>query len=233
LNFRGIDLKKIIAFAHGQWDMYNAQDLDYKRLAGFACISNSLQDTSRELKTNVVPIVVPIGIHAPLFKDKCPTKIQRVGYGGSMEHHNFNKIEIKRGRLVKIACELAGVEFCPPTGKIKNLAMPAYYKTVDAVVMSSIEEAGGLPMMEAAASSKLCLGTDVGYFADNPTGVHLPFQEDQFVESLVYNIHKLNSDSIELKSLCSIGQEFAWKNYNWPEVIKKWIQFLKGVHDGN
>ena len=61
--------------------------------------------------------------------------------------------------------------------------MPEFYRSVDAVVTSSISEAAQLPVMEAAAAGRLVIGTPVGHFplrAYQGGGIIAPAAADKF-----------------------------------------------------
>jgi glycosyltransferase involved in cell wall biosynthesis len=107
--------------------------------------------------------------------------------------------------------------------------MVGYYKGVDSVIMSSTEEACGLPMLEAAAAGRLCIGTPVGYFAENGLkggGIQVSLEENQFVNevSAILNYYKNNPDQYRRK--CLDIQEYARYNYDWSKVIDQWIELF-------
>ena len=235
VDYYEIDKKKIVAFAHGQWDLYKAKEQGcdyYEELAGFAVISQTLKNVASSISGRLVdPKVCKIGIHTSLYKSKAPEALSVIGYGGSIHHVNYAGIDIKRGHLVETACKLAGVEFAPPRHKYKNLSMPAYYKTVDCVIMSSLEEAGGLPLMEASAASRLPIGTPAGYFGEYENtfhGVLVPYDEKEFVECTAYALSFFKSNSLAFKEHCQNANEFALNNYDWKNVIEDWVDLLNG-----
>ena len=112
------------------------------------------------------------------------------------------------------------------------MCMPAYYNSVDAVVVSSIEESAGLPSMEAAAAGRLVLSTPVGYFTDyGPAGggIILPLghpNESEFCSALTESLifYQQNSDAYVQK--CLEIQEFARETYDWKKHIESWVNFL-------
>lgn len=235
VDYYEIDKKKIVAFAHGQWDIYKAREQGcdyYEDLYGFAVISHTLscaalRITGRELN----PRVCRIGIHTDLYTSDPPESLSVVGYGGSMHHTNYSGIDIKRGHLVEEACKRAAIQFSPPKYKYKNIAMPAYYKSVDCVVMSSLEEAGGLPLMEAAAASRLPIGTAAGYFgeyAPHHNGILVPFDEKEFVDCTEYVLNLFKTGPSFFREQCRHANDFAKRNYDWSVVIEDWVDLLNG-----
>jgi glycosyltransferase involved in cell wall biosynthesis len=165
LHQRGIALNKIVSIAHGQWDILLAKrnsGVDfYSRLKGYAVISDVLKNKSIEFGVNRIPDIVKLGIHTDVFKRNISDRLLVVGYAGMKETKNFFGEEIKRGKLVEDAVTGMNVDL-RSFPEMNHLCMPSYYGIVDCVVMSSTEEAGGLPMMEAAAAGRLTIGTPVG-----------------------------------------------------------------------
>jgi glycosyltransferase involved in cell wall biosynthesis len=228
----GIPLNKIIAIAHGQWDILLAkhQHSDiYNQLYSFGVISNFLKTKCKEWGTSIEPKVVETGIHFDAFYSKPSDHLQVIGYGGIKQTYNFYREEIKRGYLVEKACEGIDNVRLQTSGAYNYLCMPAYYKTVDCVIMSSSEEAGGLPMLEAAAAGRLPIGTPVGFFEENAPkggGILVPIEENQFIESVKQTIlyYKNNSDAYVNK--CLEVQSYARDNYDWSKKIGPWLELL-------
>jgi glycosyltransferase involved in cell wall biosynthesis len=107
--------------------------------------------------------------------------------------------------------------------------MPSFYKTVDSIVMASSEEGAGLPMMEAAAAGKLCIGTPVGYFEHNGPkggGIVVPVEETQFIEKTANVLNFYKSDPAEYHKKCLDIQSYAREHYDWSKFIEPWVNFL-------
>ena len=218
--------------AHGQWDILLARqqaDQDfYPKLKGFGVISNVLKRKCEEWEISRVPDVVELGIHTEVYSGNVPNRLEVVGYAGSGETNNWYGVEIKRPKLVEMAIEKSGLELRRHEF-YNHLAMPAYYKRVGAVVMGSIEEAGGLPMMECAASGRLPIGTPVGYFEETASaggGVLVPMDADEFVNVTSMVLMGYKNDSIAYRAKCESVREFAIKNYDWSVKIEKWINLI-------
>ena len=231
LNSHGIPLSRIKTIAHGQWDILLAKehsDFDfYPMLAGFGVISNILQKKCAEWEISRVPDVVEIGIHCDHFWAEPVEKMESIGYAGSDEVINRWGVPIKRPHLVEKICGDLGIPMVRHQF-YNHLCMPAYYRRVDAVICSSIEEAAGLPMMECAAAGRLPVGTPVGYFEEHAGlgGVQVPMEEVEFVEmsKAVISFYKHNPST--LRSHAAAFQQYAKDHYDWSKRIYKWVDFL-------
>lgn len=230
LNY-GIAPEKIKSVAHAQWDILlsNSQigTAVYDRLAGYAVVSNILKQKSAEFGVPRIPQVTHLGIEFDRFYAAPSKQLSVVGFAGAFESRNFAGQEIKRGRLVKQACDSLNIPIAVP--QCHYLAMPRFYHNVDAVVMASTEEGAGLPMMEAAAAGRVTMGTAVGYYAENPDsiGIRLPLDENEFVAECQnkLNYFKLNPD--QYQETCKRNQEYARYNYDWRYHIESWVNFLQ------
>jgi glycosyltransferase involved in cell wall biosynthesis len=227
----GIPLNKIIAIAHGQWDiLLTLQGEDfYPHIHSFAVISNILKSKCKEWNISVEPKVVETGIHFDTFYALPSKQLQIVGYGGIKQTRNFYGQEIKRGHLVEQACANISNINLQASEVYSFLCMPAYYKTVDAVVMSSCEEAGGLPMLEAAAAGRLPIGTPVGFFEENAPkggGILVPLDENAFVEQTKQTILHYRDNPSEYVNKCLEVQAYARDHYDWSKKIHTWVELF-------
>jgi glycosyltransferase involved in cell wall biosynthesis len=228
----GVPLNKIIAVAHGQWDILlakkNANFDFYPCLKSFVVISNILKAKCEEWKISVTPKIAETGIHFDLFYNKIPEKLNILGYGGAVETFNFWGEKIKRGNLVKETADDLGMEL--KTHNFYNFnCMPSYYESIDSLIMSSSEEAAGLPIMEAAASGRLILGTPVGYFEEHApkgAGILLPLNENDFKKELKRNILYYKDNINEFKQKCLEIQQYAKDNYDWSKKISSWVELF-------
>jgi glycosyltransferase involved in cell wall biosynthesis len=233
INYK-VPTEKIVTVAHAEWDINIANLNNVKEITNnykihnYGVISQKLFDIVNLSGYDIKPKLVTNGIHFDMFYSKPSSNLSIVGFGGKMENYNFKKEEIKRGELVQKCVADAGLHF-KPNGEYHYLAMPGYYKSVDAIVMSSTEEACGLPMLEAAAAGKLCIGTPVGYFKDNVDmggGVKVRIEKDDFITDTteVLQYYKVNTEKYQKK--CLDIQEYARYNYDWKHVIDSWIQLF-------
>lgn len=234
LHYRyGIELERIIAVAHGQWDILLAKqqaDQDfYPKLKAFGVISEVLKRKCYEWEISRVPKIVELGIHTGIYDAPISSELRVVGYAGDQDRKNWYGVEIKRAHLVKRAVEnIDGVEL-KSHQFYNHIAMPAYYASVDCVIMSSIEEAGGLPMMEGSAAGRLTMGTPVGYFEENGTrggGIMLPLDENDFVGSARNWIRHFRDNPKRYRSNCQMVRDFARETYDWQYKIHKWVELI-------
>lgn len=233
LHRSGIPLNKIVAIAHGQWDLLLAKqntDIDfYNDIKGYGVISEILKYKSIEFGITRVPVITRLGIHFDMFYDTIPNGLSVVGYAGQKECFNFFQQEIKRGKLVEHAVQnISGVKLIEHNN-YNHLCMPGYYKDIDCLIMSSIEEAGGLPVMEAAAAGRLVMGTPVGYFESNANcgaGIELPLEENLFITKAREHIMYYRDNPGQYRTQCKISQQFAKDHYDWAVVIDDWINLI-------
>lgn len=226
-----IPLHKIVTIAHAEWDINLSQSNNVHQITNnydihsYGVISKKLFNIVDSMNYKIKPKLVTNGIIFDAFYQKPSNKLNIVGYAGSFSSFNFAGQEIKRGVLAKTATESVNLKFLL-NGLYNHLAMPGYYKRVDSIVMSSTEEACGLPMLEAAAAGRLCIGTPVGYFAENSLkggGISVPLDESGFVSQTcdILNYYK-NNDAEYIKKCLDI-QEYARYNYDWSKVVDQWV----------
>jgi hypothetical protein len=229
-----IPLKKISTVAHGQWDILlakqNATFDFYPELHSFGCISNVLVEKCKEWGFYTLPRVVELGIHFDLFYRKPSSTLKNIGYMASHEVKNFFGQEIKRGRLfddISRACTSLNFK---KHNFYHHLATPAVYSDLDAVIMTSSEEAGGLPMMECAAAGRLPIGTPVGYFEHNASkggGILAPLEEKAFVEFTTHVLTFYQNNPEIYTDACFYFQQFARDNYDWSSKIDNWMALFE------
>ena len=229
----GIPLNKIIAIAHEQWDILLAKkeaDIDfYPELHSYAVISQVLKDKSIEFNISVVPSIVKVGIHFDVFYQSIHNSLTNIGYGGRKETLNFFGVDRKRGHLVeKVVSNIKDLNLVSHN-YYNHLCMPGYYNKIDALVMSSLEDAGGLPAMEAAAAGKLIIGTPVGYFEENGKhggGVLVPLDELGFLNETRKTLLHYRDNPKEYMEKCEEIQNYARENYDWSETIHSWVELF-------
>ena len=230
----GTPLEKIVTVAHAEWDVNvananNVHDITNNySIHSYGVISDKLIDKVKSMSYNIRAKKVTNGINFEAFYSKPSDNLKNVGFGGKMQSYNFAGQEIKRGHLVQQVALQCGLEF-KPNGTYNYLAMPGYYKSVDAIIMSSTEEACGLPMLEAAAAGKLCIGTPVGYFAENGLkggGIQIPVDEKGFLLQSHDILEYYKNRPSEYFKKCLDIQEYARYNYDWKYVIDSWIELF-------
>ena len=232
--------EKILAVAHAEQDVQRllrfAGNDGIRRLAGFGVVSDSLTNSSLAIGITRVPTVLRQGIDCWFYESLIPGSLRRVGYAALLERKNEYGIEIKRGELVRKATELAGLEFKPAipsnnrNDSIPRAKMPAYYRSVDAVVMSSLQEGGAMPPYEAAAAGRLVIGTPVGDFprlALEGMGILAPLNDEAFVDFTAGRLDYYKTYPEFFRKKCQIIQANSHKR-DWPNVIGDWIHFAAG-----
>jgi len=234
LHRSGIPLDKIVTIAHAQWDLLLARrdsGLDFfNEVREFAVISTVLKTKAAEFGIVRQPKITPIGIHVDMFKSNIHQELKTIGYSGLKVTLNFFNEDCKRGHLVEKAVnDVAGLQLVVH-GNYNHLCMPSYYKTIDCIIQSSTEEAGGLPAMEGAAAGRLIIGTPVGFLGENSArgaGIVVPLDEQRFVEETVKHLIYYRDNPIEYQQCCESTQQFAREHYDWSVVIDKWIEILE------
>jgi glycosyltransferase involved in cell wall biosynthesis len=229
-----VPLNKIVAVAHGQWDLYLAnRDFGnefYENIAGFSVISKILVDVSKTIGIGRVPDITPCGITFENFYNPIENKyLKNIGYGGSTTAQNFSGVNIKRGYLIEnVVNGIDGLNLVSH-GFYHFMCMSSYYKKLDCVIIASSEEAGGLPAMEAAAAGKLVISTPLGYFEEHGPkggGVVVPVDETEFVNSTREALIFYKNNPTEYWYKCKQIQEYAREHYDWSKNIEPWLNLL-------
>ena len=230
----GFDRKKIVVIAHAQWDLLKAQAEGgtefLSEVRNYAVISDVLARKSAEIGIARTPKITPLGIHTDMFSADIAPALRTVGYAGAPTGANFAGVDIKRGHLVETA--VSGVDglTLQTHGFYNHLCMPAYYKLIDGLVVSSSEEAGGLPAMEAAAAGRLVIGTPVGYFehnGDQGGGITVPVEPEAFVAKTQEHLAYYRDNPVQYRLKCESIQQYARDNYDWSKVIDAWLEVIE------
>jgi glycosyltransferase involved in cell wall biosynthesis len=228
----GVPLEKIVSVAHAAIDIFKANSIDIPTKTNYYSIHNSSVITP-ELKylaqfsgcTKEVKIVRN-GINFDYLYSKPSECLKTVGYSTSMRSTNFFGQDKKRGYIAEKCANLSNLNFNP----IKDqtfLAIAGYYKTVDCVIQTAMEEACGLSMLEAAAAGRLCIGTNTGYIKYHPkAAIVLPIEEEEFIKQCVDTINYYKENNNEYINKCLEIQQYAKENYDWSVVINDWIELF-------
>jgi glycosyltransferase involved in cell wall biosynthesis len=222
---------KIVAIAHGNFDVeYGLQEGQcFDSFKGYAVVGNSVREFSKAMGIDKDPRVLYNGVHFDMFYRKAPTEISVLGYGGTLSYQSFNKsTEIKRGHLAVTVAERTGLKFMPVESR-HFLTMPAYYESVSCVLLTSCEESFGLPMVEAAASGRLPIGTNVGVLKEYPDlGLVMPVESDMFVDEASRAILDRLKHPEVYRRECLKSQEFVRCNFDWSVVGSHWVEAICG-----
>jgi len=228
----GIPHEKIVVIAHGDYDLRHALQArpreEFDRFGGFGVISQYLQQLSAELGIKRVPKVVKYGVNCSRFFTPVASELKVVGYGGSMERKDHEGVDWKRGHLAKEATEAAGLVF-NPAGQYHFLAMPQYYRQVDAVLVTSLNEGFGLPAIEAAAAGRLVISTPVGgfpYLASLGGGITAPVDAQAYREFVTESLSYYRNNPKEYVQACENIRASA-KRFDWEHTIDQWIELVE------
>jgi glycosyltransferase involved in cell wall biosynthesis len=232
----GISHEKIVVIAHGDYDLRHALDTrpaeEFDRFAGYAVISEYLLRLSAKLGIRRIPKVVKYGVNYRRFFTSVSPELKVVGYGGSMYREDHLGIDWKRGILAQQATEAAGLAFVP-AGQFHFLAMPQYYKHVDAVLVASSSEGFGLPAMEAAAAGRLVISTPVGgfpYLASLGGGISAPIEPEEYKIFVTEQLKYYRDHSEKYRDMCREIQ-CASQQFDWEYTIDDWINLMKSPED--
>jgi glycosyltransferase involved in cell wall biosynthesis len=228
---------KILVVGHAEQDVlrllrYDGND-GIDQYAGYGVVSDTLACSSLTAGVRRVPTVLRQGVDCAAYAAPVPERLRVVGYAALLSRPNEFGVEIKRGELVRRACDVAGLEFRPavPTNRREDAVprdeMPAYYASVDAVVCSSLQEGGAMPPYEAAASGRLVYGTPVGDFprlAYEGMGILIPLNDADLVEFLVHSLGEFLRDRRTFQQACRAVQHAA-RGRDLVAVAPDWVRF--------
>jgi glycosyltransferase involved in cell wall biosynthesis len=110
--------------------------------------------------------------------------------------------------------------------------MPKFYKSVDAVLMSSLTEAQPRPVMEAAAAGRLVIGTPVGHFplrAYQGAGILAPIEAEKFKSFTAATLKYYKENPAAYVQKCHAIQEAARK-FDWRYFIDEWVDLIESTH---
>lgn len=237
--------EKIFAVSHSEEGSYTylkaEENENINKYGGYATVSDTLACSSLSMGITRVPTVLRQGIDCDHYFSPPPQELKTVGYAAVFCRPNVQGVEIKRGALVEKAVEQAGLEFKPaipgndpsqPYYRQKIIAkenMPSYYRSVDCVVMSSLQEGGSMPPYEAAAAGRLVIGTPTGDFPRlcyEGQGILAPLNSEAFVEFTRDTLNFYKNNSTDFQNKCQSIQSAVRKNRDWPVVMSDWRDFL-------
>ena len=228
----GVPYSNIIAIAHGRYDIQFgiSEGNDFNAFRAYGGVSSDLSHFSQQNGINKEFFVVRNGINFDEFYRPVAENLNVIGYSGVIEKDNphSNIKDWKRGYLVQDIASKTDTKLHLPTQR-SHLAMSAYYKDIDCLMVSSTEqESCGLPLLEAAAAGRLPISTLTGINRDfdKPTGIVLPMEEEGYLSGGINCINLLKENPHLFNQLCTNAQEFARMHYDWSVVIDNWIILL-------
>jgi hypothetical protein len=236
-----IPYENIIALSHGDYDIPMLIDEKgfepFARFAGYGVVSPSLLCSSLNLGVTRVPAVLPLGIDFAEFHAEVPERLATVGYASTISVVSKHGIELKREHLARECAEEAGLEYRRSASTESYLwfvYMPDFYKSVDAILIPSLQEGAGLPAMEAAAAGRLVISTPTGHFplkAAQGAGIIAPIDARRFKAFTLETLRYYKEDPIAYREKCRQIQQAARK-FDWRYEIDEWIEFIEGARRG-
>lgn len=188
-------------------------------------------NAGRELKLGENPVVFTLGGHepqkgieyliraAPLVLREVPDAVFVVGGDGSLRSHHeslANELGV-RGNVVF-------------TGRIPRERVPSFYAACDVFVLPSIIEAFGLVLIEAMASRKPVVGTNVGGTPDTITdGLNGFLVNSRDSAGLAERIVWLLKDSRLREEMGKAGREMVERKFNMQERINRIIKLYDSL----
>jgi len=233
----GVTYDRVIALSHHELDirmLIEQKGVEvFDRLANYGVTSEFIYCASLMKGVPRVPKVVPTGVNFAEFYSKISESLATVGYASSMSVTTYG-IEWKRGELAEAAAREAGLEFrvAGSTGnQISFHDMPEFYRSVDAVLTSSISEAAQHPVIEAAAAGRLVIGTPVGHFprkAYEGGGILAPVEAGKFKAFTVETLRYYKDNPAAYRDKCHAIQEAARK-FDWKYTIDDWVELIEAA----
>jgi glycosyltransferase involved in cell wall biosynthesis len=231
----GVPYNRIIAVSHHEYDIRMLVEQKgvevFDKFANYGVVSEFLYSASLMRGVPRAPMVAPLGINYSEFYSDIPESLATVGYASSMSVKTYG-VEWKRGEVAEAAAREAGLPFkvAGSTGnQVSFHDMPDFYRTVDAVLVSSISEAAQLPVMEAAAAGRLVIGTPVGHFprkAYEGAGILAPIEAEKFKAFAADTLRYYKDNPTVFQDKCRSMQEAA-RLFDWKNAIGGWIDLIE------
>ncbi|UCI09541.1 glycosyltransferase family 25 protein [Mesorhizobium sp. B1-1-8] len=230
-----VPFDKIIAISHHEFDMrmlIEQKGIEvFERFANYGVVSESLYSASAMRGIARSPMVAPLGVDSLSFFSTLPERLATVGYTTSLSVTTYG-VEWKRGELAETAVREAGLVFKVAGSTANQISfhdMPDFYRGVDAVLSSSVNESGPLSVLEGAAAGRLVIGTPVGHFplkAYHGAGLVAPIEPKKFVAFASYVLRYYRDNPAAFVDKCRATREAALK-FDWSYFIDDWIQLIE------
>ena len=232
-----VPYEKMIVVSHHELDirmLIEQKGIEvFDKFASYGVVSQSVYCASLMQGVRRPPMVASLGINFAEFYSDLPDRLETVGYASSMSTITFG-VEWKRGHLAETAAHDAGLTFKVAGSTKCQMSfhdMPDFYRSVDAVLTSSISESGPLPVMEAAAAGRLVIGTPVGVFplkAYQGGGIIAPIEAEKFKAFVATTLRHYQQNPDEYVAKCRSIQEAARK-FDWKYSIGEWIDLIEAA----
>ncbi|CDX40913.1 putative glycosyl transferase [Mesorhizobium plurifarium] len=230
-----VPFDKIIAISHHEFDMrmlIERKGMDiFDKFANYGVVSESLYSASAMLGIVRSPMVVPLGVDTLSFFSALPERLTTVGYSSSLSVTTYG-LEWKRGKLAEAAARDAGLAFKVAGSTANQLSfhdMPDFYRSVDAVVSSSVNESGPLSVLEGAAAGRLVISTPVGHFplkAYSGGGLLAPIEPKKFVAFTSSALRYYKDNPAAFSDACRSIRDSSFK-FDWIYFVEDWINLIE------
>jgi glycosyltransferase involved in cell wall biosynthesis len=237
VDIYGIPYDRIIALSHHELDirmLIEQKGIEvFDKFANYGVVSEYLYCASFMRGVPRVPMVASLGVNFSEFHSDISKGLETVGYAGSMSVSTYG-IEWKRGELAEVAACEAGLAFKVAGSTANQIPfhdMPRFYRSVDAVLMTSISESGPLTVMEAAAAGRLVIGTPVGHFALKAYqggGIIAPIEAGKFKSFTAATLRYYKDNPTAYVDKCRSIQEAARK-FDWQYSIGGWVELIEAA----
>jgi tetratricopeptide (TPR) repeat protein len=204
----------------------------FDRLAGYGVTSYQLFDASMIFGVPRHPLVVQHGVAFDEFYAELPERLTTVGYAGSFSHKTPEGLEIKRGEIAEAAVREAGLAFKVAGSTANQISfhdMPDFYKSIDAVLISSVTEGAQLPVKEGAAAGRLVISTPVGDFplrASQGVGTVAPIESHKYTKFVADTLKFYRENPAAFVEMCRKIQTAA-RQLDWQHMISDWIELIE------
>jgi len=229
-----VPYEKMIVVSHHEMDirmLIEQKGVEvFDKVAGYGVVSHFVYSASMMQGVRRPPKVTPLGVDYDNFYSDISERLETVGYASSMATTTYG-VEWKRGHLAEAAASEAGLAFKVAGSTANQISfhdMPDFYRTVDAVLMTSISESGPLTVMEAAAAGRLVIGTPVGHFplkAYQGGGIIAPIEAEKFTAFAAAALVHYKERPDEYIARCRSIQEAA-RQFDWQYSIGDWIGLI-------
>ncbi|MFO1097867.1 MAG: hypothetical protein U1E81_06205 [Xanthobacteraceae bacterium] len=226
---------RIIALSHHEYDIRMLVEQKgseiFDKFANYGVVSEFLYCASVTRGIRRAPGITSLGIDYSEFYADLPTRLTSVGYASSLSVTTYG-VEWKRGCLAEAAAHKAGLQFKLAGSTAWQMSfhdMPDFYKSVGAVLTSSISEAAQLPVMEAAAAGRLVIGTAVGHFplkAYQGGGIIAPIEPERFISFTSATLQYYRDNPSAYSDKCRLIQEAA-EQFDWRNSIEDWVDLAE------